>query len=402
MNLVWKLLRQHISTPQLAGFFFANLLGMLIVLLSLQFYNDVVPVFTQGDSFIKKEFLIVSKRISVAHSFSSSASTFSSKDIEEMKAQRFTKTVGTFNSSQYHVDASMGVAGAPALRTELFFESVPDDFVDTDISKWKFDEAHGIIPIILPKNYLTIYNFGFAQSRSLPKMSEGLIGAIDLMIHIRGNGKEAYYKGKVIGFSTRLNTILVPESFLKWSNEEFAPDADTTPSRLIVEVKNPTDDAIASYFKKKNYETDDDKLDAGKTTFFLKMVSGIIMSVGLLISALSFYILMLSIYLLVEKNTQKLENLLLIGYTPQRVSFPYQALTIGMNAVVLILALLLLYWVRSYYMDMLYQIFPQMNSGSMWPAYLLGGGLFILVSAINVWAVNRKVIAIWYRKGVRL
>lgn len=402
MNLVWKLLRQHISTPQLAGFFFANLLGMLIVLLSLQFYNDVVPVFTQGDSFIKKEFLIVSKRISVAHSFSTSASSFSDKDIEEMKAQRFTKTVGVFNSSQYHVDASMGVGGAPALRTELFFESVPDDFVDTDLSNWKFDEAHGVIPIILPKNYLTIYNFGFAQSRSLPKMSEGLIGAIDLMIHIRGNGKEAYYKGKVIGFSTRLNTILVPESFLKWSNEEFAPDADTTPSRLIVEVKNPTDDTIASYFKQKNYETDDDKLDAGKTTFFLKMVSGIIMSVGLLISALSFYILMLSIYLLVEKNTQKLENLLLIGYTPQRVSFPYQALTIGMNAVVLLLAILLLYWVRSYYMDMLYQIFPQMNSGSMLPAYLLGGGLFILVSAINVWAVNRKVIAIWYRKGVRL
>lgn len=402
MNLVWKLLRQHISTPQLAGFFFANLLGMLIVLLSLQFYNDVVPVFTQGDSFIKKEFLIVSKRISVAHSFSTSASSFSDKDIEDMKAQRFTKTVGVFNSSQYHVDASMGVGGAPALRTELFFESVPDAFVDTDLSNWKFDEAHGVIPIILPKNYLTIYNFGFAQSRSLPKMSEGLIGAIDLMIHIRGNGKEANYRGKVIGFSTRLNTILVPESFLKWSNEEFAPDADTTPSRLIVEVKNPTDDAIASYFKQKNYETDDDKLDAGKTTFFLKMVSGIIMSVGLLISALSFYILMLSIYLLVEKNTQKLENLLLIGYTPQRVSFPYQALTIGMNAVVLLLALLLLYWVRSYYMDMLYQIFPQMNSGSMLPAYLLGGGLFILVSAINVWAVNRKVIAIWYRKGVRL
>lgn len=402
MNLVWKLLRQHISTPQLAGFFFANLLGMLIVLLSLQFYNDVVPVFTQGDSFIKKEFLIVSKRISVAHTFSTAANSFSDKEIEEMKAQRFTKSVGTFNSSQYHIDASMGVAGAPALRTELFFESVPDDFVDTDLSKWKFDAAHGVIPIILPKNYLTIYNFGFAQSRSLPKMSEGLVGAIDLMIHIRGNGKEVCYKGKVIGFSTRLNTILVPESFLKWSNEEFAPDADTTPSRLIVEVKNPTDDAIASYFKKKNYETDDDKLDAGKTTFFLKMVSGIIMSVGLLISALSFYILMLSIYLLVEKNTQKLENLLLIGYTPQRVSFPYQALTIGMNAVVLFLALILLYWVRSYYMDMLYQIFPQMNSGSMMPAYLLGGGLFILVSALNVWAVNRKVIAIWYRKGVRL
>ena len=30
MSLVWKLLRQHISLPQLAGFFFANLCGMVI------------------------------------------------------------------------------------------------------------------------------------------------------------------------------------------------------------------------------------------------------------------------------------------------------------------------------------------------------------------------------------
>lgn len=402
MNLVWKLLRQHISAPQLAGFFFANLLGMLIVLLSFQFYNDVAPVFSEGDSFIKKDFLIVSKRLSVAHTLSSTASSFQQKEVEDMKEQRFAKSVGVFHSSQYHVEASMGLAGSPALRTDLFFESVPDAFVDTDLSRWHFEENAGVIPIILPKNYLSIYNFGFAQSRSLPKMTEGVIGAIDLTIHIRGNGRDAYYKGQVIGFSTRLNTILVPEDFLVWSNREFAPGTPDAPSRLIVEVKNPTDDAIASYFKKKNYETDDDKLDAGKTTFFLKMVSGIIMSVGLLISVLSFYILMLSIYLLVEKNTVKLENLLLIGYTPGRVSFPYQALTVGMNALVLILSLVLLSWLRSYYMDMLFQIFPQMKEGSMWQAYSLGGALFLLVSMINVWAVKRKVIAIWYRKGVRL
>lgn len=54
MSLVWKLLRQHISLPQLAGFFFANLCGMVIVLLSVQFYKDILPVFTEGDSFIKR------------------------------------------------------------------------------------------------------------------------------------------------------------------------------------------------------------------------------------------------------------------------------------------------------------------------------------------------------------
>lgn len=52
--MLWKLLRQHISVAQLAGFFIANLCGMVIVMLGIQFYNDVSPVFTQEDSFIKK------------------------------------------------------------------------------------------------------------------------------------------------------------------------------------------------------------------------------------------------------------------------------------------------------------------------------------------------------------
>ena len=46
MNLVWKLLRQHLSVSQFAGFAFANLFGLLIVLLGYQFYKDVSPVFT--------------------------------------------------------------------------------------------------------------------------------------------------------------------------------------------------------------------------------------------------------------------------------------------------------------------------------------------------------------------
>ena len=61
--MIWKLLRQHISVSQLAGFFLANLFGMIIVLLGVQFYRDVLPIFTQGDSFIKKDFVILSKKL---------------------------------------------------------------------------------------------------------------------------------------------------------------------------------------------------------------------------------------------------------------------------------------------------------------------------------------------------
>lgn len=197
---------------------------------------------------------------------------------------------------------------------------------------------------------------------------------LDLNVRLRGNGREGVMKGRVIGFSNRLNTILVPESFMKWSNRLYAPDGDAGPTRLIVEVYNPADDAIARFLQQKGYDTEEDKLDAGKTTYFLKIVSGVVMSVGLLISVLSFYILMLSIYLLVQKNTTKLENLLLIGYSPWRVGLPYQVLTVGMNVLVLLLAIGLLTWLRGYYLDMILLFVPPDGGGKPLACMRLGCG----------------------------
>ena len=397
MKLVWKLLRQHISIGQLAGFFFANLLGMLIVLLSLQFYQDVKPAFSQEDSFIKNDYLIVSKSISMVGSLAGSSSTFREADIQEIAEQPFTSAVGKFTATQYHVAAAFGVSGM-GFSSDLFFESVPTQFVDVQSDAWHFDEAEGIVPIVLPRSYLALYNFGYAPSQSLPKITEDVIGMVEMVIVMRGNGLEQTVRGRVVGFSNRLNTILAPEDFINWSNNRFAPNEDASPTRLIVQVNNPADERIMQYFGDKGYEIAEDKLDAGKTMFFLRIVSIIIMAIGLLISALSFYILMLSIYLLVQKNTQKLQNLLLIGYSPARVSLPYQLLTVGMNACVLILSLVALIFVRRYYLDMLWSVFPEMDSGGIMPAILLGLVLFLIVSLINILAVRSKVMAIWKNK----
>jgi len=399
MKLVWKLLRQHISLPQLGGFFFANLFGMMIVALSVQFYKDIAQVFTEGDSFIKKDFVIVTKKVSTLGSITGVSNTFSEDDLSEVKSQSFAKNVGSFIPSQFSVTAGFGMDQSDFhLSTEMFFESVPNDYVDVSLQKWHFDKNSHTIPIILPRNYLNLYNFGFAQSRSLPKLSEGLMGMIKLDILIRGNNKVEKYKGNIVGFSSRLNTILVPEEFINWANEIYAPGKQVQPSRLIVEVKNPADENIAKFFQKKGYETEDNKLDAGKTTYFLKLTTGIVLAVGLLISVLSFYILMLSIYLLLQKNTTKLENLLLLGYSPGRVALPYQILTLGLNFVVLILAIILVSWARSYYMGIVSSLFPQLAAGTIIPAVAIGTTLFVVVSSMNIVAIRKKVQSIWMHK----
>ena len=401
MSLVWKLMRRHISLGQLAGFFFANLCGMVIVLLSIQFYQDVAPVFTEGDSFMKKDYIIVSKKVSTLGSFVGKSSTFSASEIEEIEEQPFTKGVGEFTPSQFKVSAGVGMEQLGLnLSTAMFFESVPNRYVDVNLDEWHFEPGQDVVPIIIPRNYLNLYNFGFAQSRNLPQISEGVINMVNLEVRISGGGRRDTYKGKIAGFSNRLNTILVPESFMAWANTHYAEGATRKePSRLIVEVNNPTDDRIAQFFREHGYETEDDKLDAGKTTWFLKVVVGIVLSVGLLISALSFYILMLSIYLLLQKNTTKLENLLLIGYGPNRVALPYQVLTIGLNAVVLVLSVGIVLYVRTLYLDVVEKMFPALDAGGCWLMLVIGILLFVAVSFFNVVAVRKKVASIWMHQS---
>ena len=398
MNLVWKLLRQHVSVPQFIGFFFANLCGMLIVLLGFQFYRDVLPVFTQGDSFMGAEYIIVSKKITAGNTLSGRSNSFTASDIDDIQGQDFARKVGKFTSTEYKVDARMGINGTPVLSSELFFESVPDNFVDVSLDKWQWKEGVPSVPIILPRSYIAMYNFGFAHNHSLPKISDGLVGMIDLKIFIHGNGRQDEYKGKVIGFSSRLNSILVPQSFMEWSNSTYAPDSKSDPTRLIVEVANPADERIAQYIEDNGFDTENNNLDAEKTTYFLKLVVTLVMAIGGVISVLSFYILMLSIYLLVQKNASKLQNLLLIGYSPTLVAMPYQLLTIGLNLVVLLIALVVLSLLRGYYMEVIETLFPDIDEGNILPSVAVGLCLFALISVVNVIAVRRKVMSVWRKK----
>ena len=395
MKLVWKLLRQHISWPQFVGFFFANLFGMTIVLLGYQLYCDILPIFTANDSFLKADYLVVSKKIGMANALGQQHSGFSKDEIADLQAQPFVKGVGQFTSTAYKAEATMGVSGMKILNSELFFESVPDPFVDVSLDNWHYTQGDSLVPVILPRSYIAMYNFGFAQNHSLPKINEGLVGMIDLHIQVQGKGGQGYFKGKVIGFSSKLNTILVPQSFMTWSNSHFSPDSEMPPSRLILDVTNPADQRIGTYLEDHNYELEDNNLDAEKTTYFLKLMVTLVMGVGVVISALSFYVLLLSIYLLVQKNTTKLQNLLLIGYSPSRVALPYQMLTLVLNFAVLVASFSLLLIIRGYYIDIVETLFPDLPSTGVAATLGIGLALFLFVTGINFAILWRKIISIW-------
>lgn len=398
-GILWKLLKKHVSKSQMFGFALANIIGLTIVLLGVQFYQDVRNIFADEDSFMRKDYLVVTKRVgelnAIATMMGGGANTFTDNELTQLRNEPWVRDVGKFSTSNYQVYGTISLAGqSVSLRSSFFFEAVPDKFLDVESKDWKFDPEHPQIPIIVSKDYLSLYNFGFAASQGMPQMSENMIGMVPIVFRLTGNnGKQDFLEGRIVGFSNRLNTIIVPQSFMDWSNNRYAPDAEAQASRIIVEVSNPGDPAVETYMNSHGYEIAGDKLNSSKANRLLTIILSIVVAVGLVICVLSFFILILSIFLLLQKNTQKLQNLLLLGYSPRQVSGMYVRMIVYINIAVYILSIAAMLVARTYYLPMV-QAFGAHNAGIA-VAAAVGALLIAVITLGNVTAVRRKVHNLW-------
>ena len=392
-NIIWKLLRQHISKGQLIGFAIANLIGLTIVLLAVQFYRDVRPVFNDEESFIRKDYLLITRAVTGAGAMMGNNSEFSDADISDLEAQPWCRQVGRFLNSDFAIDARLGVGSGHAMRSQFFFEAIPDEFIDIDPDQWGFNPTKPDVPVIISRDYLSLYNFGFAATQGMPKISEGQAEMIPLELTLSGNGQRDVMPGRIVGFSNRLNTVIVPEEFMEWANARYGTGIKQQPQRLIVEVSSPGDVKIEQYMDEHHYEVAGDKMSTSKANYFLTVISGIVIAVGIIISLLSFFVLMLSIYLLLQKNTRKLQDLLLLGYSPREVSKPYILLVVGLNAAVLVAAIVLMLLGRTTYMGMIHAF--GVSGAGIGVAVLVGILIMGAITAGNIHAIRRKVNALW-------
>ena len=394
MRLLWKLLRCHLSMAQLVGFSLAGLVGMTVVLGALQAYRDIRPIVDRPDSFLRGDYLVLSKRVNALNTLGLGSNDFTPGELDDLRAQPFVREVGALTPADYRITGSVGMGGVN-LSTYLFFESVPDRFLDVEAAEWNYEPGSRDIPIIIPRNYVNLYNYGFAPSQGLPQISEGIFRRVSLGIDIAGNGRSEQFRGRIVGLSNRLNTILVPDAFIRWSNERFGTrTGERHPARVIVETDRPVDAAVSEYLARKGYEAEGDRRDDGKATRFLQLAASGVAGVGLAFSGMSFYILLLSIFLLLQKNSDKLENLLLLGYAPARVARPYRLLTFGLNFGVLAAALLAVWLLRLAYLPSLTALQEGYQPVGMGVTLLCGTGLALLLSLLDGMAIRRKVGAL--------
>lgn len=132
-----------------------------------------------------------------------------------------------------------------------------------------------------------------------------------------------------------------------------------------------------------------DKMDNSTASYFLRMATAVVISIGAVISILAFFILMLSIFLLLQKNREKLHQLMLLGYSPAQVARPYVLLIASVNMSVLILACAVTAAVSSLWSETLHAVGA--TPASIAPTLAAGAMIMGVVSALNIQSVRRRV-----------
>lgn len=206
------------------------LLGSSLLILAVQLYQDSNRFFNEQVS--PSNFFTLNKKIhgGALVNMGKGEKTFTQEELDQIEGMDGVMRTGGFTRNKFPLTLYIWPSGkvglGAAAKTDLFFESIPDEFLDFVPEEWEWDENSSTVPIIVPKFYLDLWNFGLAPSRvEYPTLSNEAATGMPIELFI-GNNREVAMEGRFVAFSKRINSVLVPESFLSQANEKYGnPDA---------------------------------------------------------------------------------------------------------------------------------------------------------------------------------
>lgn len=332
--MIDQLLKKQVHKSQLLFFALSSSLGLGILLIVVQLLVDTQSIFNSKNDLLGNQNLIIYKDLGRDNAFTSD-------EITELNSQPFINKTGGFTHGTYRVLASVTFPNHAGISTEMFLEAVSDEFIDITNEDWKWQPGDKEVPIIIPKNYINLYNFGYATSSGLPQVNEKIIRQVPIDLTLSGTHKTENYRAYILDASEKINSILVPESFLNYTNKKLSPLKANKISRIILDVINPSDPKLLEFLASKKYNYLSNDIQNSKLSYVLKLILSIVLGIGLLITILSIYLVITNINLLILKNKQTITQLHFLGYSKAQIAKVYHAIAFKILAVSIIIALTL-------------------------------------------------------------
>ena len=358
-------------------------IGVLLLLVSLQMFINIQQLLKENSP--RKsgyDFISISKTITNENM--GKDNRFTNADLINLKNQPGIEGVAPLIPNQFRVRATAG--DIIPFSTDLFLESIDNDFIDTLPPGFTWQPGQLVVPIIFSSDFLEIYNV-FAPAQGLPQLSAKTISSVNIILECSGPYGVQNFKGNIVALSDRINSLLVPKTFMNWSNLHLSGDTAVHASRVYIKTKDANDPKLISYLDHQDYHLNKDKIKFSRIKSILQNIVSALGVFGVLVIVLALMLFSFYLQLMIAKSKDNLRLLLTLGYSPNWLATSVAKTWLPVYLFIIIAALIITELLHLFFLQLSFVSKADLSYFLHWSVWLTA----ILLLALTIYINSRLV-----------
>ena len=363
--------------------------GVLLLFCCLQMYFNLQQL-TRKNSVRKNgyDYIAIRKPVTNATMGKTSMNMFSPEEVEGIRKQSFVTDAAPLIANNFRVQLSAG--SLFDFQTDFFIEAINNNFIDTVPPSFHWQEGDATVPMIISSDFIELYNTAFAPGYGLPQLSDETISSVVFtIICFDRNQNQIEFNGNIVAQSDRLNSFLVPKTFLDWANTKFGSGQSNAASRIYIKTKDANNPDFIKYIDSKNYRINKDKTLFGRAKQVMQGVVTGLGIFGLLVVALALLLFSFYLQLMVARSKDNLQLLLTLGYSPGWLSRKMAGRFIPVYIIIVLAALCITQLLQFLFHRFVMYNRPELSTLLHWTLPVLAVILIILTIIANHRMVHR-------------
>jgi ABC-type antimicrobial peptide transport system permease subunit len=315
-----KILFRNQDKKQLIIAMIGAFMGMTFLVTSIH-YLIKVNEFGEGADILGPNTIIVQKKVTNSSSLNLTKTDFSPREIAKIKAKPFVDDVKPVISNNFDVSFQTNDKLVPYFRSDVFIQTVDQNFLDVDTPKWKWKKGDKVVPIILPRDFLVMLNT-FMSASGIPQVSDDLAMKLNFKFRLRdpnNSEKEEHVDAQIVGFTNEVASILVPESFMTYGNEVYASTTESKITQIMIAGKESEFGLVEEMLNERGLESKNSQMVVGRLKSVVGTLILVVLGVSIIAVFVSGLVLIQYLQLLLSRNAYEVRTLLRMGYPPKEL-----------------------------------------------------------------------------------
>lgn len=314
-----KLLFKNQDRKQLIIAMIGAFMGITFLITSIH-YLIKVNEFGEGADILGPNTIMVQKKVSNSSSLNLTRTDFSLKELEKIKSEPFILDVKPVVSNNFDVSFETADPLVPRFRSDVFIQTVDPKFLDVKNPLWKWNKNDTVVPIIMPREFLVMLNT-FMSASGIPQVSDDLAMDINFKFTLSNedNSKKEWVDARIIGFTNEVSSILVPESFMAYGNDNFSDGSEQKITQVMISGKESEFGRVEELLEARGLESKNAQMVVGRLKSMVGTLFLVVLGISVIAVFVSGLVLIQYMQLLMTRNAYEVRTLLRIGYPPKEI-----------------------------------------------------------------------------------